>query len=212
MKYKDREDGGQALIPLLKEYKDADDAIIIALPRGGVVTGYEIAKELHLPLDIVVPRKIGAPENEEFAIGALTEDGEPILNKNVADIYNFEDEKIQDIIKNERKEAQRRLALYRGNRKPLDLTGKTAIIVDDGIATGSTMLAAIKSVKYKGAQKIIVAVPVSAQDSYNSIKKEVNDVICPHIPVYFGAVGAFYEIFAQTEDEEVISLMNESKK
>jgi putative phosphoribosyl transferase len=194
---------------LLEKCKDAKDTIILALPRGGVVVGYEIAKKLNLPLDIVVPRKIGAPGNPEFAIGAVTETGEAILNEEVSGIS---DEYLKSEAKKEKGEAERRLKLYRGSRPPLDLENKTAVIVDDGLATGLTMRAAIKTAKKLGAKKIIVAVPIAPPETAELIKKESGEIIYLETPLLFGAVGAFYKKFGQTTDEEVIELLKKSKK
>ncbi len=212
MIFKDRIEAGQKLAKALEKYKGQKDTIILGLPRGGVVTGFEIAKTLELPLDLVVPRKIGAPGNPEFAIGAITEEGEGIFNEGVIRDYEISKEYITGTVEEEKKEAQRRLKTYRGDRSPLDLKDKTVILVDDGIATGLTMRVAIKSVKNKDPKKIVVAVPCGAKDSIDQIKKDVDEVICLHAPIFFGAVGAFYREFPQTTDEEVIELMKESKK
>jgi len=212
MIFKDRIEAGQKLAKALEEYKGQKDTIILGLPRGGVVTGFEIAKALELPLDLVVPRKIGAPGNPEFAIGAITEEGEGIFNEGVIRDYEISKEYITRTVEEEKKEAQRRLKTYRGDRPPLDLKEKTVILVDDGIATGLTVRAAIKSVKNRDPKKIVVAVPCGAKDSIDQIKKEVDEVICLHAPIFFGAVGAFYREFPQTTDEEVIELIKESKK
>ncbi len=209
MIFKDRQDGGRQLIPKLEQFKDNSDVIVLGLPRGGVVTAFEITKALNLKLDLVVPRKISAPGNPEFAIGAIAEDGEAVLNESVISTYKISQEYIDQEVENEKKEAQRRLSTYRGNLPPLDLKDKTAILVDDGIATGSTMRAAIKSVKAKGAKKIIVAVPVTSQDALEKISQEVDEFIYLKAPTFFGAVGAFYDSFSQTEDEEVIELVNQ---
>lgn len=207
MLFQDRQDAGQKMVALLEKYKDNTQAIILALPRGGVVVAYEVAKALNLPLDLVVPRKIGAPGNPEFAIGAIAEDGEPIFNQEIVSAYGITKEYIDSEVEKERKEAKRRLKTYRGDRPPLELKDKIAILIDDGIATGATMQAAIRSVKAKGAKKIIVAVPVTAQDSLKQIQSEVDEVIYLDAPLFFGAVGAFYKEFDQTTDEEVIELM-----
>jgi len=212
MIFKDRIEAGQKLAKALEEYKGQKDTIILGLPRGGVVTGFEIAKALELPLDLVVRRKIGAPGNREFGIGAITEEGEGIFNEGVIRDYEISKEYITRTVEEEKKEAQRRLKTYRGDRPPLDLKEKTVILVDDGIATGLTVRAAIKSVKNRDPKKIVVAVPCGAKDSIDQIKKEVDEVICLHAPIFFGAVGAFYREFPQTTDEEVIELIKESKK
>ncbi len=207
MIFTDRQEAGQKLVSKLKQFKNNPHAIILALPRGGVVTAFEVAKALDLSLDLVVPRKISAPSNPEFAIGAIAEDGIGVFDTELISSYGISQEYIDKEIEKEKKEAQRRLKTYRGNKTPIDLQGKIAILVDDGIATGSTMLAAIASVKAKKAEKIVVAVPVTAKDSLKKIEKEVDEVIYLDAPLIFGAVGAFYKVFAQTTDEEVVTLM-----
>lgn len=209
MLFQNRADAGLKLAEKLEKYKNAPDTVILALPRGGVVVGYEVTKELNLPLDIIVPRKIGAPGNPEFAIGAITETGEMILNE---EVFGISDEYLKNEAEKEKLEAERRLKLYRGSRPPLNLKNKTIIIVDDGLATGLTMRAAIVSVKKLGAQRIIVAIPVAPPDSVEFIKKEVDEIFYLDAPALFGAVGAFYKEFGQTTDEEVIDLLKKSKK
>lgn len=207
MIFRDRKDAGQQLANKLQEYKNKKDTIVLALPRGGVIVGYEVAKELNLPLDLVVPRKIGAPGNEEYAIGAITETGEGIFDQQAIDILGVTKEYLDKKITEEKKEAQRRLKEYRVGRKTLNLKNKTVIIIDDGLATGLTMRAAIKSVKKQNVKEIIVAIPVTALDSLKIVQTEANKVIYIDAPSYFGAVGAFYENFYQTTDKEVIELM-----
>jgi len=211
MIFKNRQDAGQKLATKLTEFSNQKDVIILALPRGGVVNAYEIAQQLNLPLDLVVPRKIGAPFNEEYAIGAITESGDGIFDQESIEALKVDSAYIDKTVALEKKEAQRRLKTYRQNRPPVDLTNKTVILVDDGIATGLTMRAAIKSIKGEKPKKIIVAVPVSAKDSLQIIKKEVDQVICLDTPIFFGAVAAFYKNFEQTEDKEVIDLMELAK-
>ena len=211
MIFKDRQEAGQKLALKLEKFKNRPDVIILGLPRGGVVTAFEIAKALDLPLDLVVPRKIGAPSNPEFGVGAITEDGEGIFNEDVISSYAISQEYIDKEVEKEKKEAQRRLKTYRGSRPSLKLQGKTAVLVDDGIATGLTVRAAIRSAKAKGAKKVIVAVPVTARDSLKMIENEADEVIYLSAPLFFGAVGSFYEVFAQTEDEEVIRLLKKAK-
>ena len=211
MIFKDRQEAGYKLISKLQKYKNKADVIVLGLPRGGIVTAFEIAKGLNLPLDLVVTRKIGAPDNPEFAVGAITEKGEGIFNEATISIYGISQRYIDKEIKKEKKEAERRLRVYRENRPPLNLQGKIAILVDDGVATGLTLRAAIKSVKIKNAKKIVVAVPVIAQDSLEKIENEVDEVVCLDSPLYLSAIGSFYESFTQTEDEEVIELMKKIK-
>jgi putative phosphoribosyl transferase len=211
MIFKDRAEAGRRLASKLQSYKDKKNTIILALPRGGVVTAYEIAKALNLPLDIIVPRKIGAPGNEEYALGAITESGQGIFNQEAINLTGATKEYLAKEVVKGKKEAQRRLKVYRKNRPVLKLLNKTVIIVDDGLATGLTMRAAIKSVKEKKAARIIVAVPVAAQDSLKLVSQEAEQTIYLDAPAFFGAVGAFYENFGQTSDEEVIDLMQKSK-
>lgn len=194
----------------LTEYKNAKDAIILALPRGGVVVGYEVAQALGLPLDIVVPRKIGAPGNEEYAIGAITETGEKVFNED--ELRNTDKEWLAREIEKETAEAMRRLNLYRGDKPYPELAGKIVILVDDGVATGYTMRAAIKSIRVKNPQKVIVAVPHGAKDSLGELRKEADEVIALEEPAWYGAVGAFYKEFGQTSDEEVIALLKNKQQ
>ena len=210
MTFKDRQDAGQQLAAKLSKYKNKADVIVIGLPRGGVVTAAEVAKELKVPLDIIVPRKIGAPGNPEFAIGAITEDGEGIINQDTVAMYGIPQDYIDSTIAEEKKEAERRLKSYRGDRLPLKLEGKTVLLVDDGVATGSTMRAAVASAKAKKAKKVVVAIPVIAADTVSTIEAESDEVIYVDAPEWFGAVGRFYEEFDQTEDEEVIEILSNS--
>jgi putative phosphoribosyl transferase len=210
MKFKDRVDAGQKLAEELKQYKNNENAIALALPRGGVVLGFEIAKALNIPLDIVVPRKIGHPMNPEFAIGAITETGEGIFDQQQKSLVD--PEWLKKEVEKEKKEAIRRLKTYRGDQPKLELKDKIVIIIDDGIATGLTMKAAIKMVKEKQPQKIVVAVPVSASDSLAEIKTLVDEVVCLYVPMMFNAIGTFYDDFGQTSDEEVVELMGKARK
>ncbi len=207
MIFKDRIDAGVKLAKELQSFKDAKDTIIIGLPRGGVPVAYQVAEELNLPLDIVCPRKIGAPMNKEFAIGAITETGEGIFDTYTISRLDIPKEYIEQEVEIEKTEAQNRLKMYRQNRPARDLKGKTVIIVDDGLATGSTMKAAIISIKKEDAAKIIVAIPVSPPNTLSEMQQEVDQIICLDAPLFFQAVGQFYENFGQTADEEVIELL-----
>jgi len=208
MVFHDRADAGRRLAKLLEKYSGRRDVIVLGLPRGGVVTAHEVSQALQLPLDIIVPRKIGAPGNPEFAIGAVTEEGGIIVNKEAVVTYGIPRVYIEAEALKERMEGARRLQEYRGGRPRLDLTGETVIIVDDGIATGLTMRAATQSAWNKGATKIIVATPVVAKDTLALLKHDADDVIHVSAPTMFGAVGAFYEKFEQVNDEEVKALLN----
>jgi len=212
MLFHDRVDAGRRLGNALQAYKNQSDSLIIALPRGGVVVGYEIATMLHLPLDVVCPRKIGAPINPELAIGAVTETGEGILSQALIQELGVSDSFIKAEIAQEKAIAQSRLNRYRKGRPPRDLKGKHVILVDDGLATGATMRAAIKTVKAEDAQEIIMAVPVAPPETLEKLEKEVNKTFCLLAPDYFYAVGQFYALFDQTSDEEVIDLLESALK
>lgn len=196
---------------ILEDFK-GKNAVVLALPRGGVVVGAKIAKVLDLPLDIIVVRKIGSPESEEYAIGAVDIDGDGVWNEEESKRVNKE--WLARKIQKEKEEAQRRFDLYRQGRAPLDLKDKIAIIVDDGIATGLTIKSAIKYAKKLGAQKVVVASPVAPQETVDDLKKEVDSTGSPQAeirvletPTFFFAIGQFYETFPQVEDEEVIKIL-----
>jgi len=209
MIFKDRQDAGQQLAQKLLDYKGKKNVIVLGLPRGGVVNAFEVSKGLNLPLDVLVPRKIGAPGFEEVAIGAITMDGAKILDQEAIKMYNISPDYIAKEIKAEGKEAKRRLEKFRGSKPPLDLKNMTAIIVDDGIATGATMRAAIQSAKIKGASKVIVAVPTLASESIDLIESETDQLIYLDAPpsALSYSVGQWYKDFAQTEDDEVVEIL-----
>lgn len=207
MLFQDRRDAGQKLVPNLEKYKGRQDLLVMGLARGGVITAYEVAKGLELPLNVIVVRKIGAPDNEELAIGAITESGEGIFNEHLIGLLGVSPDYIKREIERQKKIAKERLALYRGKCPSPDIKGKTVILVDDGIATGASMRVAIKAVKTAGAAKIILAVPVAAPDSLRALEKEVDEVVCLSTPSYFLAVGSFYRVFNQTADAEIVELL-----
>lgn len=210
MIYRDRVHAGRQLAAALKEYAGDPDTIIIALPRGGVIVGAEVAKALHLTLDIVCPRKVGAPFNEEYAIGAITETGEGIISQDIVRELGVSQEYLKKTIEEETKKAKWRLDHYRKNRPPRNLKGKRVIIVDDGLATGSTMRAALKTLRAEEAKEIIMAVPVAPADTLEKLEKEADKTVCLSVPPTFYAVGQFYDFFDQTTDEEVIALLEEN--
>lgn len=197
---------------VLEKYKNRDDVVVLALPRGGVIVAYEVARVLKAPLDIVVPRKIGAPGNPEFAIGAITESGEGIFDEAALEYLQVDEDYIRKTVMEEQKEAKRRLKVYRCGRKAVPLRDKIVILIDDGIATGATMRAAIKSVRTRGAVKVLVAVPVIPADRVPLFEKEVDELVYLDAPYDFAAVGQFYEYFEQTTDEEVIGIMEKFSK
>lgn len=210
MIFKDRVDAGQQLAKKLAEFKDKKNVVVLGLPRGGVVTSFEIAKALNLPMDIIVTRKIGAPDEPEFALGAIMKNGKGVFDDGVITAANITKDYLKKTIVQEMKEAKRRITLYRGNRAPLNLRGKTALLIDDGVATGATMRAAIMSAREKGAIKVIAAIPTIANDTVKLLKKEADELVYLDAPVFFGGVGQFYESFEQTTDDIVVDLMHKS--
>lgn len=211
-KYYDRSEAGKVLAELLLAYKDKNDVIVLALPRGGVPVGYEIAQRLHVPLDVFIVRKLGVPDHEELAMGALASNHVTVFNDDIINSLHISKMAIENVIDAESKELKRREKAYRGTRPFPDLTGKTVILVDDGIATGATLRAAIKSLKHFKLNHLIVAVPVAAASTYNEFVSLVDKLVCPLRPENFYAVGAWYEVFDQTSDEEVTRLLSLSRQ
>ncbi len=209
--FNDRVDAGKRLASELADFK-SKGALVLAIPRGGVVVGYEIAEELNLPLDVIIPRKIGAPDNPELAIGAVTEDGTTILDQSLIAYIGVPQSYIEEESRRQRQEIQRRLKVYRQNEPYPNLKGRNVIIVDDGIATGSTMKAALASVKNRGAKSVTVAVPVGPPSTIQELEKQADRVVCPYTPEYFQAIGQFYRDFSQTTDEEVIELLKKNRQ
>ena len=209
-RFTNRREAGQALARHLRAYTNDPNTLVLALPRGGVPVGFEIARELVLPLDIFIVRKLGVPRHEELAMGAIASGGARVLNEEVVDRLRISEEQIDAVASRDSLELERREREYRGDVPPLDVTGKTVILVDDGLATGSTMRAAIQALRQKNAGQIIVAVPVGAPDSCARIASEADRVICAVQPEDFQAVGAWYDDFSQTTDAEVCELLSEN--
>ncbi|TFH22838.1 phosphoribosyltransferase [Candidatus Bathyarchaeota archaeon] len=207
----DRIDAGKRLASSLKNFS-GKKGTVLAIPRGGVVVGYMIAKILNLPLDIIIPRKIGAPDNPELAIGAVAEDGTAILDQNLIKYLGVSREYVIKEIERQKQEIKRRFKLYRQGASYPDLKGLDVIVVDDGIATGSTMKAALVSVRNRGAASITVAVPVGPPSTIEELGKMADRVVCLYMPELFQAICEFYRDFSQTSDEEVIGLLLEKKK
>jgi len=205
MIFKDREDAATKLAKKLKSLK-IQDPVVLAIPRGGVVTGDVIAREIGAKLDIVVSRKVGAPYNPELAIGAVMHDGSFFPNTDLIAALNVPDEYVKQEIAKELKEIERRLNKFRGG-KDYDLAEKTVILVDDGIATGATMFAAVEWVKRQKPKRLIVAIPIGPSDTIERLSK-VAEVVVLDAPVFFNAVGEFYDVFEQVEDYKVIKIMN----
>ena len=210
MLFKDRQEAGRQLATALAHYKNLENAIVVGLARGGVITAYEVAQELSLPLAVFVVRKIGAPGNEELALGAVAETGESIYNEDLISAVGASRAYLQKTAERERKLADERSARYRGKQPRLSFKNQTVILVDDGIATGATMEAAILAMRHAAAKKVILATPVAAPDALRRLGKKVDEVISLFSPLDFYAVGAFYREFEQTSDEELIGLLQKA--
>jgi predicted phosphoribosyltransferase len=207
MRFRDRYEAGRYLAARLRQYANRPDVIVLALPRGGVPVAYEVARELNVPLDVFLVRKLGLPGREELAMGAIATGGVRVLNDEVMRVLRVPEEVIDAVAAQEQEELERRERLYRGDRPPPDVRGKTAILVDDGLATGSTMRAAIAALRAQHPARIVVAVPVGAPDTCAEFKEEADEVICARTPEPFFAVGLWYADFSQTTDEEVHELL-----
>ncbi|KAJ3182139.1 hypothetical protein HDU85_003181 [Gaertneriomyces sp. JEL0708] len=209
----DRVDAGRQLSnsSRLTPYANSS-AILLALPRGGVPVAFELSKRLNLPMDIMLVRKLGIPYSEETAMGAIAMGGVTYLNENMIRRLRISEESVNAVKERELNELERRNIHYRGKRPFPDLRNKTVIIVDDGIATGATLRAAILATRQLNPEKIIAAAPVGASDSVEQLSKLADEVVCCHVPEDFGAVGWFYANFPQVEDEEVLKLMGEAEK
>lgn len=205
-KYSDRYEAGKILVEHLKEYANNPAVIVLALPRGGVPVAYEIAKALAVPLDVFIVRKLGVPGQEELAMGALAMQGTIVFNDEIVQGLNIQKAAIDRVIQAEQQELQRRIAAYRGNRPFPDLTDKIIILVDDGIATGATMRAAITALQQQKPAQIVVAVPVAAITSCEEIAMLAVKIVCPLTPQPLYSVGAWYVDFTQTTDVEVRDL------
>jgi predicted phosphoribosyltransferase len=209
-RFKNREDAGMRLAELLDNFAYRPDVTVLALPRGGVPVGFALARELHAPLDVMLVRKLGVPGHEELAMGAVASGDQLVVASDVVRMLGISDDTVAEAARRESQEVARREQLFRGSRPPLDVRGRAVILVDDGLATGSTMLAAVRALRRLDPARIIVAVPVGAPDSCNRLRAEADDVICLRMPEPFYAVGLWYDDFAQTADEEVIRLLAES--
>jgi putative phosphoribosyl transferase len=210
MRFRDRAEAGRLLADLLHDYAGRDDVIVLALPRGGVPVGYEVAKALGAPLDVFVVRKLGVPGHEELAMGAIASGGLLVFDQQLIGSLGISDSEIQRAVAAELRELERREAAYRGGRGALDLAGKTVILVDDGLATGSTMRAAALAVRQLRPARVVVAVPVAAAQTCDEFRDEVDEIVCAVTPKPFHAVGLWYEDFSQTSDEEVKELLEQS--
>jgi putative phosphoribosyl transferase len=206
-RFRDRTDAGRQLARELSDYAGRPDTIVLALPRGGVPVGFEVAQALDLPLDVFVVRKLGLPWQSELAMGAIASGGVRFLNDDVVSMSGVAAEDIERVTAVERAELERREQRYRGDRPFPDVRGKTVILIDDGLATGSTMRAAVQALRLEDPESVVVAVPVAAAETCEAFRNVADDVVCTSTPEPFHAVGLWYDDFSQTSDEEVHELL-----
>lgn len=212
MRYRDRRQAGRALALQLADYVGRDDVMVLALPRGGVPVAFEVAQALHVPLDVFLVRKLGVPWHEELAMGAIASGDVRVLNDELVRELGIDARRIDAVTARELAELHRREQAYREGRPNLDIAGKTAIVVDDGLATGSTMRAAIVALRKLGPAQVVVAVPVAATDTCRELRVIADQVVCTMTPSPFGGVGAWYEDFSQTDDDEVRLLLAQAAR
>ena len=209
--FQDRTDAGRLLAKKLSQYADRKDVIIVGMPRGGVPVAFEVAKSLRIPLDVFVVRKLGVPGHEELAMGAIASGGIRVLNEAIIRSTRISEAVIDAVTERERIELERRELAYRGHRSAPIVKEKTVILVDDGIATGSTMLAAVAALKQQQPARIVVAVPAAPVDSCDELQQAVDELVVISRPEPFYSVGHWYEIFGQTSDKQVQKLLRESR-
>lgn len=205
--FRDRRDAGQKLAQELMGYANRPDVLVLALPRGGVPVAFEVAKALKAPLDIFLVRKLGVPGHEELAMGAIASGGVRVLNDTVVDALNIPDRLIDAVAEKEQRELERRERAYRGDRPKPEVRGKTVILVDDGLATGASMRAAVEALRAQDPAGIVVAVPTAAPETCEAFEDTVEEVVCAETPQPFFGVGFWYQDFSQTTDEEVRTLL-----
>jgi putative phosphoribosyl transferase len=211
--FKNRKDAGRKLAARLLQYKD-EHPVVLALPRGGVPVAYEVAMALNAPLDVVGVRKLGAPGQPELGIGAVVDGDHPqsVLNEEVLRLLDVSDDYLNREVALELQEIRRRQERYRAGRPPEPIEGRTAILIDDGIATGGSVRAALRGVRRSDPRRLILAVPVAPPDTVETLRPEVDELVCLSMPVFFRAVGQFYEDFRQTTDEEVVQLLEAARQ
>jgi predicted phosphoribosyltransferase len=210
MQFRDRTEAGRFLARKLGRYAGDPDVLVLALPRGGVPVAYEVARALGAPLDVFLVRKLGVPGHEELAMGAIASGGVRVLNTEVVRLVNVPPEVIDLVAAEEKQELERREREYRGARPPLQVAGRVVILVDDGLATGSSMRAAVAALRRINPHRVVVAVPVAAAETCDELSAEVDDVVCAFTPEPFRAVGLWYQDFAQTTDDEVRELLRQA--
>jgi len=205
--FRDRRDAGRRLAEQLSAYRNRSDVTVLALPRGGVPVGYEVARALDAPLDVFVVRKLGVPGYDEVAMGAIATGGVRVLNDDLIAQVAIPADVVDAVAERERAELMRRERLYRGGRPSPDVRGRTVILVDDGLATGATMMAAIEALRKLEPGRIVVAVPIASRDACEEMRRQADEVVCARTPEPFHAVGRWYEDFSQTSDAEVRELL-----
>lgn len=208
--FRDRREAGRALADRLAHYHGRPNLLVLALPRGGVAVGFEVAHALHAPLDVIVVRKLGFPGHEEYAMGAIASGGVRVMNPVPGITVSPED--MAAVVAREQDELVRRERLYRGDQPPVNVRGRTVIVVDDGLATGSTMRAAVLAIRQQHPAHLAVAVPVGAPDTCRQLMNEADEVVCAAMPQPFRAVGLWYEDFPQATDDEVHELLDEARR
>ncbi len=206
--FPNRAEAGRLLAEKLEKYAGRDDVIVLGLPRGGVPVAYEVARALGVPLDVFIVRKLGVPGFEELAVGAIASGGVRVLNEDVMRALPNADQLIESVTAKEKIELERREQAYREGRPAPELRDRVAILVDDGLATGATMRAAVAALRQRGVAKIVAAAPVGAPDTCREFEDEVDEIVCAIAPEFFQAVGQYYEDFSQTSDEEVRELLS----
>jgi putative phosphoribosyl transferase len=212
MLFRDRAHAGAELARRLTAYRGRDEVLVLGLPRGGIPVAYEVARELGAPLDVFLVRKLGVPGHEELAMGAIASGGVRVLNPGVVRSLGIPSNVIDRVAAEEQRELERREATYRSGQPPPEVRGRIVILVDDGLATGSTIRAAVAALRPGGARKIVVAVPVAAAETCAEFRHEVDEIVCAETPEPFFAVGRFYDDFSQTTDEEVRDLLERARQ
>jgi putative phosphoribosyl transferase len=210
--FRDRRDAGRLLAEELREYAGRSDVVVLALPRGGVPVGFEVAQALEAPLDVFLVRKLGVPGQEELAMGAIASGGVRVMNESVLRALRVDDRAVAEVAAQEQRELQRREREYRGDRPDLDLRGRTVLLVDDGLATGSTMRAAALAVREHQPATVVIAVPVAAPETCDDLRTDADAIVCVATPEPFHAVGIWYEDFSQTTDDEVMNLLAAARR
>jgi putative phosphoribosyl transferase len=203
----DRREAGRLLVSHLRPYADRPDVLVLALPRGGVPVAFEVAQALHAPMDVYLVRKLGVPGHEELAMGAVASGGVRVLNDDIVRSLGIPEAMIEAVAARELQELARRAQLYRDDRPPVDVRGRTVVLVDDGLATGATMMAAVRALRQQNPARIVVAAPIAAADTCEQLRAFADEVVCAATPEPFRAVGLWYDDFSQTTDEEVKQLL-----